>query len=150
MKIELSQSQLVDLFIERMKSEGFCVSHTNGPYNKADPTHREEVTAKVFIAHGYSFSVESDLNPDAPPYPDPEVVVVNVHDVTWGVVFSFDTSLGVESAYYARSTEVGKDGKWHRATENFGKVFKDIFLTGESPNGYEIDEETSQYEPAWR
>ncbi len=148
-KIELTQSQLVDLFIEKMKTDEYCVSHTNGTYNKGDPTHREEVKAKVFIEHGYSFSVASDMEENPVPYPDPEVVDVHIHDVTWGVEFELYTSIGLEKAYYARANEADKEGEWHRATENFFRVITGIFLRGESPDDYDFVE-TGKYEPSWR
>lgn len=151
MKIELKQGQLVDLFIEKMKQDEFCVKHTNGTYDKADPTHFEEVTARVFLEHGYSvFTDHVDEPPYETDYPQPEIVEVHIKDVTWGVEFEFDTSLGIEKGYYQRPTSGTEDGDWHRVTENFKRIFGDIFLCGESPDYYEIDEETGEFERSWR
>lgn len=148
MKIQLTQTQLVDLFIEKMKTDEYCVKHTNGTYNKADPTHYEEIEARAFIEHGYSFSVASDVG-ETEPYTESEVVAVHIRDISWGIEFEFYTSIGLEKAYYARATGGGEDGEWHRATENFERVFGDIYLLGESPDYYELDAETGQYSRAW-
>ena len=133
--IELSQDQIVNLFIEKMKMMGPSKS---GVYNDADPTHYEKGHAKIGMGYGFTETQDED-EPIMCGYPMPENVLVHWHDVTWGVEFEITTSVGVEKAYWSRPM-FGSPGSWARLTENFFKVFKRVLLEGQDQDFWIAEE----------
>jgi len=129
-KVELSQDNIVDLFIEKMKSHG---SSHSGTYNKADPTHYEKGEAEIGFMYGFTAGEE-----DMCGCPGPENVKINWHDVTWGIEFEITTSGSIEKGYWSRPM-FGSKGVWYRTTENFLEVFKRILLEGEQKDFWIAD-----------
>ena len=136
--IELTQNEIVDLFVEKMKLHG---PSTTGTYNKADPTHFEKGTATIglvmiafrtsLIDGDDSFIDVDESGSHVSRYePGPENVKVHWHDVTWGVEFEITTSAGVEKAYWSRPAH-GCKGEWLRVSENFFSAFKLILIEGQ-------------------
>jgi len=129
--IQLSQDQIVNLFIEKLKLMG---SSTSGTYNPADPTHFEKGVAEIGIEHGFTmFTDESQA-----PYPEPENVLVDWHDCTWGIKFEFETSAGQESGYWSRA--IGGVGEWGTASKNFYEVFLKLLLEGQVKDFWIMEE----------
>lgn len=124
--IELTQDQIVELFIEKMRLHG---PSNTGTYNKADPTHYEKGTAKIGLAYGFCDTFDEE-EPIMSGYPAPENVTVNWHDVTWGVEFGIITSIGVQKGYWSRPI-MGDEPKWLRTTDKFFEVFKRILIEGQ-------------------
>lgn len=132
--IKLTQNEIVDLFVDKMKLHG---PSNSGTYNKADPTHYEKGTATLGLANGFKPIDDDDFVDvdDSGAHvsrhgPGPENVTVHWHDVTWGVEFEITTSAGVEKAYWSRPVH-GCEGEWLRTGENFFVVFKRILIEGQ-------------------
>jgi hypothetical protein len=106
-----------------------------GTYNKADPTHFEKGDAEIGIEHGFT-AIEED---SCPPWPEPENVSVHWHDCTWGIRFTFGTSIGQEDGYWARPI-CGCNGEWNNCSEKFEEVFTRLLLFGQ-PKDFWIAEE---------
>lgn len=123
----LEEDDLVFLFIENMKK--FSVSSSRGTYDLADPTHFEKWRCEVWLQCGYTM-VEVPEEEGGGEFPEPETIVVRVHDVTWGVEFEFETSVGIEKGYFGRGASAKRSGEWHRTTERFFEVMADLLLCG--------------------
>lgn len=136
MNITLHQSEIVRMMMERIGVS------TTGTYNKGDPTHYAEGSAKFEILYGYSmpksFAIEGcDHTTQEPPCdnckgmdpgancPDPEVVTASFHDCTWGIEFKFVTSLGLTEGYFDNDSK-----KWYRVKKQklFKRVFRDVLF----------------------
>lgn len=142
--IELTQNEIVDLFVEKMKLHG---PSTTGTYDKADPTHFEKGTATIGMGDGFEPINDNDFvdvdehGAHVSRYePGPENIKVQWNDVTWGVQFKITTSAGVEEGYWSRSIH-GSKGRWTRATDNFFSVFKRIFVEGQDENFWSKDDD---------
>ena len=125
--IELSQNQLVDLLMEKLKdaSEGW----TSGTYDKADPTHFEKGTSKFGIP--YTLGDEGELLDG----PEPENISVDWNDVTWGIEFSIVVPSIRQPirAYWSREFGNGKS-HWTRCHEDFFRVVQAILTDAQEPD----------------
>lgn len=158
MKITLLQSDIVALMMNKIGTS------TTGTYNRADPTAYAKGSAKFELMYGYSFgkqpgpecSMACVENPcekcDQADIPTPEVIKASFHDVTWGVEFVFETSVGVLRAYFSRNDFGEKNpdgGKWiaRKGTtlKKFKRVFTDIlFADPEGTNFVEGKERSDE------
>jgi hypothetical protein len=161
MEIKLHQGDLVNLMTEHISQNG---KSSRGTYNRADPTAYEKGEAKFELMYGYSQPLSNpwpdcDHDQDDPPCkncknndpihepPSPEVVTASYHDCTWGVRFTFRTSMGPISAYYDRPNRGDQDGEWVQVEQQgiegmFERVFKDILFA--DPEGTNFGEECAR------
>lgn len=128
--IELTQGQLVDLFVEKLKAHG---PSTTGTYNKADPTHFEKGEAEFAIEVSW---VKDRGQSNMRQIPEPEDIEVIWHDCTWGIEFTINVPSIKEpvTAYWSREFGNGKS-HWKQAHPKFFKVVQDIIVCGH-PKGY--------------
>lgn len=148
--IFLTQNQIVDLFHLKMKS--LSTAHwTAGTYNAADPTHCETLTAEAYLEYGFSTASGklAKMFGGIGAGPECEFVKVRMHDVTWGVEITFETSLGVEQGYWGRP--FGEPtGAWGDCSKHFFTVFRQILLCGEDPKGHRCPECLSIQHLEWK
>lgn len=134
-----SQNDIVDMFCLHIQNHGNQTG--KGTYNNADPTHFEKWAASFGIEHGYtSVPLEPEMGgKDGWEYPQPENVKVLIHDVTWGLDIEIHTSAGVEKAYWSRPM-FGEQGEWYRVSPNFFNRMRDVWMNGQEPDFWEIEE----------
>ena len=144
-KDSISENDLVDLFVERMKN--FATKESRGTYNRQDPTAYENYTCVVPLMYGFS-KAPYDPTDDIPEFvyeqcaPDPEDVTVHINDCTWGITFEFETSRGTEKGYWSRGNYAsdfnGDGGEWvDWCSENFHEVLMRLFFIRDE----EVEEE---------
>lgn len=138
LKEVLSEDNLVDIFVESM--ERFCKKSKSGTYDKGDPTYFKNMECEVFLTYGFTEPTQDpeDEFPEswyAGMPPEPETVKLQIDDITWGIEFTFETSVGIETGYWSRgNTPIdfdGAGGEWCRCSENFKETFIRLFLHGE-------------------
>jgi hypothetical protein len=129
-EIKLRQDDIVYLLMQKLKDH--ATSCKKGTYNQSDPTAYEKVTSKLFLQYGFSFPIVSE---DEEPElfddfcPDPETVIIQANDCTWGINFTIKASNGKHVGYWSRES-TGADGKWTGCSPEFIPVITRLFLGG--------------------
>lgn len=135
--INLTQNEIVDLFIKKIKVNG---STKTGTYNKQDPTCFEETREVLWLEYGYTLSEPDEESDSFWRYPITESIRIKVQNITWGIEFSFETSVGRETAYWSHEPNT-EGGEWVRVTDKFFKVMKDLLLSGTQKSPAELAKE---------
>lgn len=104
--IELSQTDIVDLVMDKIRSYG---TSKRGTYNEADPTECE--SGKCTFIFGGEYKVEALF-----------------YDSTWMVHFHVKTPSGMTKGTFNRSSP-GKTGEWYDVEGELFKQLRNIAMT---------------------